>query len=49
MLLVFVGLVLHSTRGMLLELRRSMLDRIENQAEQMPNVIVHPSEFRSVA
>jgi glycosyltransferase involved in cell wall biosynthesis len=49
MLLVFVGLVLHSTRGMLLELRRSMLDRIDGQAEQTPNVIVHQDEYGSMA
>ena len=41
MLLVFVGFVLHSTRGMLLELRRNLIDRIEHGQEQRSNVIIH--------
>lgn len=49
MLLVFVGLVLHSTRGMLLELRRNMLDRLEAEAGYNQNVIVHQADLRSVA
>ncbi|HEY0606518.1 MAG TPA: glycosyltransferase family 2 protein [Herpetosiphonaceae bacterium] len=49
MLLVFVGLVLHSTRGMLLELRRNMLDRLETEAGYNQNVVVHQSDLRSVA
>ena len=49
MLLVFVGLVLHSTRGMLLELRRNMLDRLESETGSNQNVVVHQGELRSVA
>lgn len=49
MLLVFVGLVLHSTRGMLLELRRNMLDRLETEAGYNQNVVVHQADLRSVA
>jgi glycosyltransferase involved in cell wall biosynthesis len=44
MLLMFVGFVLHSTRGMLLELRRNLIERMEHGQEQSRNVIIHASD-----
>ncbi len=45
MLLFFVGLVLHSMRGMLIEVRRSLLDRFQDGHDQASNVIVHRSDL----
>ncbi|HEX6292763.1 MAG TPA: glycosyltransferase family 2 protein [Herpetosiphonaceae bacterium] len=45
MLLFFVGLVLHSMRGMLIEMRRGVLDRLPDVREHGPPATIHQSDL----
>ena len=44
MLLFFVGLVLHSTRGMLIEMRRSLVERFMNEHERPQTTVIQQVE-----